>query len=116
MDINYTTGLPELPEGYWWRVKREDIEHYGSWVSVNIMRRVPKRSFWTDKPHPTKTTTVVFVYSYERWEKFASATAPKVRIFEIAAHVLRKAEDRWRTENQADEVTDLLGDYPPKRL
>lgn len=90
MAIDESTGLPELPEGYFWRVK----ESVGDYLRIQMRRRV---FFWSE---------VV------EWSGVNKNIASKFEIQMAAKHVLllvqeKKVDPKWRK---------YLGDYPPKKL
>ena len=109
------TGLPELPEGYWWRVSR-DSGNYLDHISVEIVYTAPKERWWTDKPHPTKTTQKTLAKQLDYWHDFSISESPEDHIRALAECALARAEKIWLKNSRKTELDDLLGDYPPKSL
>lgn len=109
------TNLPKLPEGYWWKVSREFENIYADYLRVAIMHKKPKPHWFTGNP-TKKIVDTVFAESSVYWEAFAESADPKKRVRSLAESALDKAIPQWRAERQADEILDLLGDYPPKSL
>ena len=97
--IDPNTGLPELPEGYFFRVHESyagSKHHY-----VTVYRKVEKRSFffWTRTVDQKQIfSQLVFNGLNERSIRTAAQEC-----------MIQWAE--WKAGNP-----DLLGDYPPKKL
>lgn len=87
MDPN--TGMPEVPEGYFWRVKR------GGYYKLEVQLR--KRWFWQ------------FSHSVE---SCPLDDATEWGVVNNAAYIL----ERWNKRTLGPTVSGLLGDYPPKKL
>lgn len=98
-DVDPTTGMPVLPEGQFWRVKRI---FFGQFWEVQLRQR---GMFW----------------SYKVESRTFGNEAPITRdnVLNGAGHCLKEvAERRAAHESAKGEPVgkDLLGDYPPKRL
>ncbi len=89
--VDTATGLPELPEGYFWRVKFDRVE-------------IRKKLRWG---------STLECRGYLR-----SLSMPGT---DIAGAILAEAEttaDYWRCNRFRDSLVrdSLVGDYPPKKL
>lgn len=103
MKIDPTTGLPELPEGYFWKVSRTE-NPYGlseEPVFVELMR--------------TSTFDGVLVL-YRRvtrftpFEEYVDFRDLKPR------HIRSTAKSVYRAWKRLQRSEELLGDYPPNSL
>ena len=91
-DIDEATGLPELPECYFWRIRHS----VGEWWVVEIMRR---RRF-----RPAKR---------EEYGVFSKYKACRKEVMSTALFAYRQ----WEKLGHRDEfLKNIKGDYPPKRL
>lgn len=86
-DIDESTGLPELPEGYFWRVVNSGEEY----VRVQVRRKT------------------LFGSKVEGWCPVRKKEANKSTISSAARYALIESKQGtgWRS---------YLGDYPPKKL
>ena len=113
------TGLPELPEGYLWRVRyhRTPLESYYG------------RRYYTDK----KRLQVQLIRTYvqteavteRKWFRTVTTYEEATREAEVLTEdaqgtnpiAIRNAANRimnlWARQKERD---DLVGDYPPKKL
>lgn len=90
-NIDDKTGLPELPEGYFWRVK----ESVSIFVDVEI-----RKKWWVGSRQVA-------------WTSMYRSQLSKQKILECARYVLSK----WRRDvTETNDSRALLGDYPPKSL
>jgi hypothetical protein len=126
--IDSTTGLPELPEGHFWSVKRTKVHDYGFayfsgfavvWMEPNPTgkKRVHGRKHWywlfssyydvpcTEPREKARGT----VYTDVQGARTEALELRPDEILEAAVKVVQKVADDERT-------IALLGDYPPKRL
>lgn len=136
--VDKTTGFPELPEGYWWRVfeTRAPKPGYGSYglfgptvlvVRVGIFRkekdtkkvlrffRVPtlvdRMAGHVDIRHEVELTdSILFEKATEAYRTWKDTEA---RI--LKEKIERRAEIA-EAERQAQHRAQFLGDYPPKAL
>lgn len=106
--IDPQTGLPQLPEGYFWRVG--ESEYHKEYVKVCIMKTVTRT--WK-----TREWNLKLVDNYETKEvevdySFCSRVG-------IDNNTLLRAAERAYREVFPDPVVggeEYLGDYPPKKL
>jgi hypothetical protein len=89
-EIDPNTGLPALPEGYFWRVKKSGNK-YG------YVRLMLRHKFW----FATEQENRIFVLNGYTKERLLSDTWAVLREFDFAA---------------AKSYVPLLGDYPPKSI
>lgn len=117
MKIDETTGFPELPEGYFWRVEPWYSHLHGDdpyVVEVSLRKKSTRRN-WRFK---------TIDYDYEvgrlniRWERLVEQDARERR-----AYIRRVAEEvyegvHWKLINDYErpDIESLYGDYPPKKL
>ncbi|UDL16613.1 hypothetical protein SEA_ATUIN_219 [Arthrobacter phage Atuin] len=89
IEIDHTTGLPKLPEGYFWRVKMSY-----NYPHVCIRRNV--------------TLLGMKLWSYEVKESL---------ILSLTESDIRREANKLYTKTFGTDVDrTLLGDYPPKKL
>lgn len=97
--IDEATGLPALPEGFFFRV--HEASYSSSYHYVTIYQKVQKRFlFWT------YTADVQHIFT-ERIYPFL--TEDNIR------KSARKCLQQWKDWDAA-QASNLLGDYPPKKL
>ncbi len=96
-------GLPELPAGYFWRVKNSDYHYFaGAELTMEIRQKRflgsrSIRSSWVSSPPP--------------WCDSSEVSASDVLDAAI------KCLAGWNREKaEVQTVNTLIGDYPPKRL
>lgn len=122
------TGLPELPEGMFWRVKRWDpsstLPEVQPSVIVSIRREikyeVPSRRridlgpfsfYWGWETETVQKT--------EEVENGTVMTEENVTVHPrdlTSADIVRTAERVFTRWQKTVEASSLLGDYPPKKL
>lgn len=122
-EIDHATGLPVLPEGMTWVVRKGEIAWHRSsdelWVSIVSKKTRVKRRF------PWKTTEeydTTEASAYMRWEEFEAVnyTAKQEAILDMAEQALDRYY--WRIKEDArreaadKEAKSFLGTYPPKKL
>lgn len=129
-----TTGLPELPEGHFWKVRRR--KRYGfSEVALSSYEYVSGFEVVWMEPNPTGTERV---YGRKYWYWFAkdyydvrsdtpqekakgsvytSVQGVRTEALELRDDEILETAIRVFEKVQADKHTlTLLGDYPPKSL
>jgi hypothetical protein len=98
LTIDRTTGLPELPKGYFFRVHKK-----ASYISYHYVTLFYKKQcrflFWTY----TKDVEQIF-------SSIIHPTLSEHNILTAAMEVVQKRND-WLARDSS-----LLGDYPPKKL
>jgi hypothetical protein len=97
MSLDESTGLPELPEGYFWRVREVGGTKYADSLYVCLMRRRWYGATEVERAMASQNSA---------WGP-TMAHALRAR----AQHVV---EDQFRTTTP--DFAALLGDYPPKIL
>lgn len=102
--VDPATGLPELPEGYFWRVRRAPEKHLSAFAYIELCTQRIEAYGWKKKK--TRTVTVVVDYS----------TVSYVSLTEdlIWDHTVVRIKD-WAGPPKPD-ARKLLGTYPPKKL
>lgn len=91
-EIDDATGMPVVPEGFFWRVKR------GGFYRLNVQLR--QKFLW--------------VLSLEV-DSCPTDDGSEWGVSNIAAYILHKWEER-NNRVTGTGVRHLLGDYPPKKL
>lgn len=125
MNIDIATGLPELPEGYYWEVKRGWRSYHTengpvtvTAVEVNINKRIVTtgRYLWGKKWEVIYTPTYL-------GRAVMSGDLAKDEQFITPADILRTAQDAYQgfvakraSEERIKSTEALYGAYPPKRL
>lgn len=92
-EIDPDTGMPVVPEGYFWRVKP------GQMYAVIVELR--RKWFWG------------FTHCVE---DTLGDDLSEDGIRNLAAYVLNKWEQRAIQKREREEIRALFGDYPPKKL
>lgn len=105
MKIDKTTGLPEVPEGHFWRIHQD-----GTWgyLCLCLKERQPR---WYNK---NRAVTVD-----SRWLDHGAldeSDDPKSYIRAEAVKLLEGVEANLKRAKRRKAIADLLGDYPPKSL
>lgn len=97
MNIDPDTNLPQLPEGYFWRVRNADS--MGD-VKVSLRKRMALGS-----------RSVGHGYAFGRLYSHCGITAEKIQQAAVLIYLEweQKGEDRIA-------YNEFAGDYPPKRL
>lgn len=128
MKLFAETGLPELPEGMFWRVKRWDPSGLLSVTEPSVIVAIIHEFRYE---LTTRRQIDLGIFSFDwGWE-----TVPKVRSDEVEsatvftednvivppssltpADILRTAERVYKRWQESVEAASLLGDYPPKKL
>jgi hypothetical protein len=126
-EINPATGLPDVPDGYFWRVKHYWVEyHTAPTLWVQLRKRAPW-PLW-----PTRSVLVasretdaedetqkVWIRGYWRWALADPESVPE-NVAHLAALVWR--DQRVSVEQEAARTAlvraldEVAGDYPPKVL
>jgi hypothetical protein len=133
--IDITTGLPELPEGYWWDVKADKklqrmIDTYCIYdhgYSVNIVKNYPQTSVLKRKHWWSLTKTYVTVPPYTKDLVMESTFILKSDVMRaldstdlattITPEAVLKAAQRCKdTYDRRIESYMLIGKYPPNKL
>lgn len=119
MRIDPNTGLPELPEGYFWRVGHPKEYVYGftfedtSKLAVRLMWEQPDREV-EDKRNKIVQKLVPRPKRYEPQDPLTvdaqECKGTSDRAILDAANVIMK---RWKAKAK---MHSKLGDYPPKKL
>lgn len=91
--IDPATGMPELPEGYFWRVK----QGYAYAINVQLRKRVMGR-----------LSVVV--------ENSVNDDPTPWGVRNLAAYVLYRWETSTARKQEEAAIQNLYGDYPPKKL
>lgn len=136
MNIDPKTGLPEVPEGYFWRVTKSGFE----WseyrephplLTVDLRKRDPKR--WYHRSEPSHSVQSVnlsiytdkmytrdgFYYPEPKWRDHSDEDYQNiirnaaVKLYERNQVSLEQAAIRERTRAA---VAKIVGDYPPKKI
>jgi len=114
--IDPETGLPSLPEGYFWRVarsigKREEVRLiFRKETTENV---VTFSTLFTGKTKPVKTTVTRQIESFP---VSAAYTDPVVGIFEATCSLLTYMAGRITNEVRGPGMQAYYGDYPPKNV
>ncbi len=117
--LSKDTGLPDLPEGYRWRVEDEDrdqIFYIERVLRVAVVYDAPKPRRFSGKPHPTKTEERIAASRISLWARYAESANPAKFIRELAYGAMEDFNKFLLRTTRKEELNALLGDYPPKRL
>lgn len=91
--IDPATGLPELPEGYFWRIKKDSAG-----TRTHLMK---KRAFGISTSVHSR---YIFPRYYPTAREAMRGTAQKV------------LDESWEKVREQVILSKLVGGYPPKRL
>lgn len=100
--IDETTGLPELPEGYVWKVCKANMNRQflpGTYLGRKLYVQVHKDSMYSYEP-------AVEVLAY----------ASNASIRRAAFRALRKFNRKQAKSRRKDYLNEFVGTYPPKKL
>ncbi|WP_346921917.1 hypothetical protein [Glutamicibacter creatinolyticus] len=109
------TGLPELPEGHFWRLKE------GEYCTVRLSIRKKRKHFGSK--------SIISMRVYHNWdgknmeyrspalvEGLADENLTPDAIRNTAEHLLEKWHTRDAGRLRYENNVKLMGDYPPKKL
>jgi len=112
MNFDTLTGLPELPEGQFWRVVEYAWSYYGtSGPQVQIVERSKKvlRARWFQAPVSRDVEQVIDAIEMKYKGDLPSRVDVKNAAVELMSRRL-KEEERRRTWDE------IAGDYPPNTV
>jgi hypothetical protein len=127
--INEATGLPELPEGQWWEVRKSPAPNPSDylyvpsagipWFEVVIretrtFQELPEPGRWPwSRDIPGKSVSkVVDIASQDLWDHKLKRYAR-----DLTPRLIRKAAfSLIQSQNREARMLSLLGAYPPKKL
>lgn len=113
-DIDVATGLPVVPEGYYWRVAYEDGNYY-KYTNVSLMRKAFRRN-----GKPKRRDDEVQTCSFEPGPEGRAAKDKGAwvswKILESAEYILTIQEDRLQRAELIATMKTYEGNYPPKTL
>ena len=120
-DIDETTGLPKLPDGYRWRVEKGNAFFIGRELSGYAPSEPDTVSVWAeqqatriDERHRglwwgvTRTERTI-------WVRVQDVNPVKVENPE-PADIVKAALEFWGAVERRKRIASLLGVYPPSRL
>ena len=97
--IDPETGLPKLPETYFFRVKKS-----GEHIRVEIWKKIQRKFLWW--PYEGERDT-------GHWSCFEKSIADKSELFRTAKFAYYSF---MSARHPANNFEELLGDYPPKNI
>lgn len=116
-DIDVETGLPKLPDGYFWRIAPwySALDSSAPYVIQVELRNRSRRRNWRLK---------MIDCDYEvgrlniRWSTMVNGFESDRRelIREVAEKVYSQVRYRLNQEAEVADIESLYGDYPPKKL
>lgn len=115
MQIDESTGLPELPEGYFWRVEDTyKISGLGTWPAIHVMLLKNTTELRWFKRVPA---TLVIDNKFRHRDDVAQNGGIKRAISDLAKHIYGNNKDRMGILNPLEaEMKKYVGDYPPKNI
>lgn len=140
MNIDPRTGLPEVPEGYFWRVTKSGFEWSHGWgrywephplLTVDLRKRDPKRWYHRSETSHSVQSIDLAIYTDESYQRDGHPwSEPKWRDHsdEDYQNIIRNAAIKLYERNQASleqaairertraAVAKIMGDYPPKKV
>lgn len=130
--MNENTGLPELPDGYFWRVENYDGGIHGVpmvylWLMRGTGRKLPKNrilaklALWWDENYEARAVDYyclgiaeVFKESVERGITFDAAM--QLWILITAKRLVKDYEQALDIKAAQEAAKKFVGNYPPKKL
>lgn len=113
--INSETGLPTLPEGYFWRVERERDADVISLMFENTVITYPKSSFFGgllgNTPHAIQHHTMRKLSQMP----LSLTDSPEAELVDSAYFAIRLLAEKLNREFGTTFI-EYYGDYPPKSL
>ena len=113
--IDPETSMPQLPEGYFWRVYKQFNRPY-----VGLYKReettVEKVTFMTLFTGKTVPKTTTLIRKIEDYHVSQSASDPVAAIFEAGTYLLAWLPDHLVKEVNPINFAKYYGEYPPKNL
>lgn len=108
------TGFPEVPEGYYWKVKDFNDNWLGHYIVLDLMESVTEKKFWRG----VVQVEYCRAESSILYREFADATPEERRLalLGLADKIMEKRAERLYREAQKKDIENLLGTYPPKKL
>lgn len=112
-DIDEATNLPRIPEGYFWRVHDDSLGL--SQVSLYRRRKAwfPAQEGWYLLAH---AGNLIREHNATTGESVFDPEDPKDRVYIAARSVIIDIQDYEYRMRKNREVSELFGDYPPKKL
>lgn len=116
MKIDETTGLPELPEGYFWRVygQVDDGDYwYQGQLCITLQEQYMRKRLWRKDVEDTRTIRKAFLSkkTYEEVKRQGSTDDSIVRGLARGIMLDEKDKLEWETFTKK-----YVGDYPPNKL
>jgi hypothetical protein len=113
--VDSQTGMPSLPEGYYWRVFKDlSYPKVGLYYREETVTEFKGMFYFATKKMSVKRKTIVRKIDDHMIDKTISD--PVVAITDAATWVLRALPGRmWDKINPVD-YTKYYGEYPPKNL
>ena len=102
-----STGLPALPDGYFWRVSRSEALFISIYPRVTICKWVKRRVGRGYREVETEFSKASFEYEVAK----SGRSVP-----ETIRGLARDAADEFYRWRKVRSQPDHCGDYPPKRL
>ena len=113
--VDPETGMPALPEGYFWRVYKEFGSNYvGLYYNDVQVSEYEGLFYFITKKKTVKTKTKV--RKIEDYHINKSVSDPVAGITEAATWLLRMLPDHLKKEVNPVSYAAYYGDYPPKNL
>jgi hypothetical protein len=89
------TGLPEVPEGYFWQVKKAGID---DWLRLYLKKKL----FWG-------------LSCEVEWTVVQPPFTPET-FYDEALHILEEWDPKMKKQADEDQGRAYLGKYPPKNI
>ena len=122
--LDDTTGLPVVPEGYFWRVRWKYEANLGWFnLSVSLRETLPSRWYKKNRSRKVNKSTERIRHIYPRYsslEEMFNVDDLRPNVVAMADYVLRLEEKAIKfaamRKTLYTELEKLEGDYPPKTL
>lgn len=116
MSIDPQTNMPELPEGYFWRVVHDEYDHY---MHVRLMREPRKHTnsrflrYWFEAY--TAQTVDYLGFDVEELDHLNDEIVKNI-IMKCAIRLKERYDKDLRLKAAQSMLESYAGDYPPKKL
>lgn len=128
-EIDETTGLAALPEGFHWKVDRYSFKYKGEYTyRIKVMKDTVKqvwRLTWYLKPYQKQSITSTEIFEAPVWDRsygtveYASRLTDSIlraASFEALEGYYEEVAKQKRLSALEDHSGQYLGDYPPKSI
>ena len=115
MNLDKDTGLPELPEGYVWRMRSGMFRGFDGEICESLVMEVCRKKWFRMEV----ITSDNLIYRENVYHVTTKAPTPE-NVLDLALKVHKAFNQMMQDENRSAEIrttiNGLAGTYPPKKL